>query len=1068
MATVKKPMPLVEGLARSTAARSMTAVVGIILSVVVMSTTAAANRSREEALRLETEALNLARLWSGDAYHRSTSLFNAAAEAFLSDGQTDRAGSCLLLASTLNIRLANLEKADELAIRAKEIAERSGSRDLKIKALSVLSSISLASGKINESRRYYAAALSLLDPNSDPSLSALAYLSAGEHNYSYGDALETRDLLISAVSRAEQAGDRALLARSRLILGFTFIRIGDAAAALEHVTVSRTISAEANDVRGIALGDLGIGFVRALSGEKQLGLEAYERARVAFPEDVDWSEHAKASNGVATVYEEYGEFGLAEARRTEAMSLYERSRYQYGLLATLPSVADLRLRKGDLEAAESHYARAEGLARTLGDKFHIALIEEGRGNIDLFNGRPDSAIIRFSKAQAVYKELKIKFPRILGLLGRAYEKKGDLREARRLFEGSVAAWKEIRDGFAESQALFDLAKLSRRENRLETALELAQKSVALSEKFASSVLNSKLSGTYFSNVYARYEFCVDLLMAKARSTGDDRFAVLALQTSEKARARSIMEVLQLSGTDPMSGASGEIRERMSNLQANIKLRSDMLTDALSTGVAQRSIEDLDVELDHLSNEYEKLRSQVKGDMSAVGAEREFDLEQFQKVVLRSDSVGLIFSLGEERSYLWMVSPESFAFFELPERGHIEDSVEHLRALLAFRSVSPGESTEIYAARIQASDEQFQIDARRLSDTLLASVAKRVGDRRLVVVPDGKLAYFPLGVLPRPGTNVDTPLIETNEIVYQLSASSAILLPQTRISKPRPGRELIVYSDPVFSRDDPRLEKVLGPWPPERLRPARSSNRFVESLESLSRLEASGTEGESIATEMGDATILTGFLANRDTALDTAVSDFKIIHYATHGLLNETRPDLSGLVFSRFTENGDPRDEVVRLRDIYEMKLSADLVVLSACSTGVGKEVKGEGLMSLNNAFLRAGAGTVVSSLWTVDDEATERLMKIFYEEMKVSGSTPSSALRKAQLDLMRSSRFGSPYYWAPFTVQGDFRKVSDLNGASIRNWMIASAVALLAALALLGFVRRLRRDQFRTSEASKK
>jgi CHAT domain-containing protein len=165
-----------------------------------------------------------------------------------------------------------------------------------------------------------------------------------------------------------------------------------------------------------------------------------------------------------------------------------------------------------------------------------------------------------------------------------------------------------------------------------------------------------------------------------------------------------------------------------------------------------------------------------------------------------------------------------------------------------------------------------------------------------------------------------------------------------------------------------------------------------------------------------------FDASYETATNAKISNYRIIHFATHGLLDAVHPELSGLVLSQFDRQGRPtKYGFLRLSDIYNLKLGADLVVLSACRTGLGKEVKGEGLIGLTRGFMYAGASRVVASLWKVDDEATSELMKSFYQYMLVKRMPPVTALREAQKDIARQTRWRHPYYWAAFVLQGDWK-----------------------------------------------
>jgi CHAT domain-containing protein len=250
-----------------------------------------------------------------------------------------------------------------------------------------------------------------------------------------------------------------------------------------------------------------------------------------------------------------------------------------------------------------------------------------------------------------------------------------------------------------------------------------------------------------------------------------------------------------------------------------------------------------------------------------------------------------------------------------------------------------------------------------------------------------------------------------------------LLAKTEIKSSAASKNLLIFSDPVFSAGDSRLANNKRDENATTEAVSSESFRFAESLNLLPRLNASKDEADSIINIVGSSKsqAFSGFSANRQQLLNSNVSDFKIIHFATHSLVNEERPELSGIVLSRFDEKGEKLDEFVRLQDIYAMNLNNDLVVLSACNTGNGKEVKGEGLMSLNNAFLQVGAKSVLSSLWKVDDNATKELMKDFYQGLASEKMTTAEALRQAQIKLAKNPQYKSPFYWAAFTIQGDFQ-----------------------------------------------
>src|SRR6185369_9451731 len=231
------------------------------------------------------------------------------------------------------------------------------------------------------------------------------------------------------------------------------------------------------------------------------------------------------------------------------------------------------------------------------------------------------------------------------------------------------------------------------------------------------------------------------------------------------------------------------------------------------------------------------------------------------------------------------------------------------------------------------------------------------------------------------------------------------------------------ADPVFSKDDPRVAvsgKRRATTVEDTSLMANTKRSATESgLADLVRLRFSRLEANEITRLAADKMKLEAldFAASRALAASAEVGQYRIVHFATHGLINNEHPELSGVVLSLVDEQGHPQNGFLRLYDIYNLKLSADLVVLSACQTALGKEIRGEGIVGLTRGFMYAGAPRVVASLWRIDDRATAELMKRFYGAMFGDGLTPAQALRAAQISMWKDKRWQSPYYWAAFTLQ---------------------------------------------------
>jgi CHAT domain-containing protein len=403
---------------------------------------------------------------------------------------------------------------------------------------------------------------------------------------------------------------------------------------------------------------------------------------------------------------------------------------------------------------------------------------------------------------------------------------------------------------------------------------------------------------------------------------------------------------------------------------------------------------------------------------AGAAPRVRSLAEIRRDVLGADTVLLEYALGEERSYLWVVSADSLSVHTLPGRRAVESAARSLHELL---TVGPSGGS---AAGPGAPAN------RNLSELLLAPAAAALGEKRLLLVPDGALHYVPFAALSdprRPGS----PLILRHEIVSVPSASVIAALRQANSARRPPSRRLAVFADPVFDAEDPRLPESFRRTSPRRPEsPVRGgeiamtrSAAAVGLPDRLPRLAFTRREARAILdlVPVEERFEALDFDVTRDAVRDSSLSEYRFLHFATHGFFNARQPELSGIVLSLVDANGHPRDGFLTATDIVDLRLPADVVVLSACRTALGKDIHGEGLVGITRAFFSAGARSVVASLWTVDDVATAELMKRFYAEMLgPERRRPAAALRAAQASMAQTRRWTAPYYWAGFLLQGEW------------------------------------------------
>jgi CHAT domain-containing protein len=451
------------------------------------------------------------------------------------------------------------------------------------------------------------------------------------------------------------------------------------------------------------------------------------------------------------------------------------------------------------------------------------------------------------------------------------------------------------------------------------------------------------------------------------------------------------------------GADPALLDRERELRQRVSAKAARLTRLLDGGRGEAA-QAAERDLDGLLADYQAIDERIRTESpNYAGLTRSEPLAVADlQAQLDEGTLLLEYALGPARSYLWAVTRTRVTSYVLPGARTIETAARNAHDLL-------GKSHE-FELGVQA-----RWAAARLSDVVLAPVAGHLGIKRLVVVADGALQYIPFGALPTPG-DAARPLILDHEIVSLPSASVLPRLRRPASDRPVADRAVAIFADPVLTVDDPRVE-------PAGARPARADTARLGTPAHLKRLPFSREEADSIAKLAGPegAFAATDFAANRAAATGTAITRYRRLHFAAHAVIDTQAPRLSGIVLSQVTRDGSPQDGFLRLHDIYNLRLGADLVTLSACQTALGKDVSGEGLIGLTRGFMYAGAPRVVASVWRVRDRATSELMRRFYDGILTRRLTPAAALRAAQVSMLKEPQWAAPHYWAGFVLHGEWR-----------------------------------------------
>jgi CHAT domain-containing protein/tetratricopeptide (TPR) repeat protein len=888
-------------------------------------------------------------------------------------------------------------------------------------------------------------ALELGRKTSDERVEAEALSGLGEVAYSHDDLPQALDYYTQSLTLWRRVRDQRGQAQTLMYLGYLHASLREMAKASDFYSQALTLSRAAKDPRGQIQILTAMGFLNARIGEAQESLNLYYQAmnlsRSARCADLE----GPLFSGMGYAYNDLGEKRKSLLYYEQALSTYTMLRDRWGQAAVRLTIGMVNHSLGENARALSNYNealtiyRALGRARTVSQVLReIGLVHDKRGD--------------YSEALKYYRNsLELtrpeKDPReaayTLNYIGRILERSGETKQALEHYSQALSLNRTARDHLGEAITLVYLAKFHNTLGELETARTNVEQALRISETLRAKVTSQDLRASYFGSVREQFELYTDVLMRLHEKFPAGGFDVVAFEASERARARSLLETLSESRTDIRQGVNEALLQTERELLQQIKTKNERRIQLLATKSSLEELTTLEKELDALAIQLQQVQGQVKVSSpryAALVQPSPLTLPAIQREVLDSETVLLEYLLGDQRSWVWVVTSNSLKPFALPPRSEIEQAVRRAYQLLTERNRTiQGESDTERRRRLLAADAGYKEAAENLSRMVLAPIAGELGSKRLVVVADGALHYIPFGALPDPSSAITAsqaeqpPLIIGHEIVSLPSASVLEFMRKEQHGRPRAPKAVAVLADPVFDKTDERFHALVARGPRKKPRPTekepetlarRALRSFAESAgESLPRLPFSRREGKAIIdmVQQGNGLLALDFRASRATAASGELANYRMVHFATHGILNSEHPELSGIILSLIDEKGQAQPGFLELNEIYNLKLSADLVVLSACQTALGKEIRGEGLFGLTRGFMYAGAPRVVASLWQVDDAATADLMREFYAAMLTEGKRPAEALRAAQVRMLKQTQWPSPYYWAAFTLQGEWR-----------------------------------------------
>jgi CHAT domain-containing protein/Tfp pilus assembly protein PilF len=1008
-------------------------VLGVLLSTVGWS--GCRSSPSPEALFAEAEVLQSK--YDKDASHDAIKKYRAVITVWeRQDRKRDTAKAWHRLGTTY-WQLGSLNESVTAYRAALPLAQGSGDHLLESDILSELGTAqSFAAGnadQLREAHAHCARALTLARQAGGHREITKSLACLGEVAYFTQDYEGATGFFTEANRLSDELGDEIGQAQSQLLQGHVHSDLGQFERAESCLDRAQTLWTRLGDTRELAITKVARGRLELRRRNFQAALNQFQEALTSLERMGDAAWEASALSGIALVYREMAETTLALKYWERALNLFEASGLKMVAVDVLLSLGETYLASGEDTLALKRFERALQLAEELGIERWKAWALRFIGVTHLVRRLPVQAREYLDRAAEVQRHVGDRWldRQLRADFGEAHVLLREHQIAIRYFEEALELSRTGGDRVTEIRALFGLARASLGVNRLDKAQAHIEHALSVAESLRTEVENRNLRSSYVASVYGYYEFYVGVLAKLDKTRPNEGFSAKAFEASERGRARSLLDSLSESAVDLHAGLDPEILRREQTVKLAFDDWAQRSRQANESAAGNGDARRLASEYRDLEERYQLIQAEIRSRSpryASLARPQPLTLREIQKEVLDRDTVLLEYALGDERSYVWVVSPDTHTLRELPPRAEIEGAAARVYQRLVAR-LSAGRE-RVREADIRHADEEYWQEAARLSDILVAPIAKQISGKRLLVVTDGMLQYVPFSALPSPGHGTPpVPLLVEHEIVSLPSASVLAVLRRETGNRAEAAKAVAVFADPVFEADDPRLRSRSRSGGDARATPDAEPVRlrafeFVKDGRwNVPRLAATRREADAIvaAAPAGMAIKKTGFEASRAAALAPALAQYRIVHFATHGIFDNEDPGLSGLILSLYDEQGKAQDGFLRLHDIYNLQLPAELVVLSACSTALGKQVKGEGLTGMVRGFLYAGARRVVASLWKVDDEATGELMRRFYGGMLQGKRSPAAALRQAQLEMWQQDRWSAPFYWAAFSLQGEWR-----------------------------------------------
>ncbi|MGB9905954.1 MAG: CHAT domain-containing protein [Candidatus Saccharicenans sp.] len=757
-----------------------------------------------------------------------------------------------------------------------------------------------------------------------------------------------------------------------------------------------------------------------------LAIDYFSQAISFINEDTQRDDLFDIYYNLGTVYNETGNFNKAIEYFGNALNIISGNKDHPYYPATLIGIGFSYVKKGlttgsreDYDRAFDYFSQAQTAAASAGNKNFEVITLNNLGSLKAHLEENLDALYYLNKARSLAEELKLNsyLASIYTNIGIIYARLGDYQNSTLYYDKAISLGMTENENRYLWESYLEKANLMRKQGQVEQARFYYLNSINIIESLRSQLITEEDKANFLGSDKRldAYHNLVDLLISQEEKTGKKSSLTQVFNYMERSKARAFLESIEAAKVSQQFPVDIRLANREKELMSDL---SRIYTRLITPEIDEKERSGLLDQVKLLEEELENVRRQIRAKNPAFANltyPEIINYNQARKEFVDHQTAVFAFLVGKESAYAFCLSSKGLKVYPIPTQKQLREMVsQHRRAISDTDNQNFGSGHELYRVLIEPG----------LEDGLKNSLKK------LLIIPDDILTILPFETLVL--TEPADWLIKHYTISYAPSLSSLkeLVHKQNRKNRKKPSNNLLAVGDPYYGELEEKYAEL-------------STKTIFQDLYSLSdmkfyRLRYSQEEVRRITSQIPRSRVLTREKASEDLVKRANLADYRILHFAAHGLIDDQKPARSAIVLT--LDNDPAEDGFLQMREILNLKLNADLVVLSSCQTGLGQFIRGEGVEGLSRAFFYAGASSVLISLWTVNDQVASQLMERFYLHLKESQS-PAEALRAVKLEMVDSGVVSHPYYWAPFILNG--------NG-NLKTFVSGYRTPVVVGLSLLG------------------